>query len=489
MDLIYDLWNNNHHIVPLTLLVLAGIFFLSLRHSKQQRKDYVEPPFPSKLGPFETMKTLTSQDLPYKLLEWAQDTGFIFQLKMPLAPYPMFVVSGDIDLCKEVLNDRTSLKSKGVDTLKLLHDGGDDIFTSDGLFWKHSRKGIAPAFSSNHIKRMNHVVIRETEKFMKTLDKLAIEGKSFDVGHEMLILTLSVISEAGFQYSMSLDEKMMFLDELDIVFAEMLKGRMPFRWTFGSFIPEVRRAKEAGKNLVAFGMKVLEHYRQLESPLEGTVIDLIARNNNYKDDKERASDILVLFVGGHDTTAFTLVRILVELAKNQHEQLQLQNELKSLPENDRLSSVALHCVIKEGQRLRPVVLGPSRMLTRDVIVKKTDENGLEKDMLIPSGSAVLCPSKLLNSNPKYHQDADLFKPSRWINPSPQASASLIPFALGRRRCIGQTLAEAEIVNVLSRLCADYTFIVEAEGKEKLLLTHQIIGARLLVSKAVEEPTK
>ena len=40
----------------------------------------------------------------------------------------------------------------------------------------------------------------------------------------MLHLTLSIISEAAYQYSISLEERNMFLEELDIVFIESRKG-------------------------------------------------------------------------------------------------------------------------------------------------------------------------------------------------------------------------------------------------------------------------
>ena len=63
----------------------------------------------------------------------------------------MFVITGDHEVCRKVLSHRSSPKTRGVETLKILHDGGDDLFTSEGAFWRHSRKGIAPAFSSNHL--------------------------------------------------------------------------------------------------------------------------------------------------------------------------------------------------------------------------------------------------------------------------------------------------------------------------------------------------
>ena len=474
--------------IGVALLVLL-MLYQKVHVSKCGRGLYVELPYPKKnSGYIDTIKSLTSKDLPYNLLDWAKDIpGSTYQLRVPLLPYPMFVVTGDHEVCRKVLSDRSSPKTRGVETLRILHDGGDDLFTSEGTFWKHSRKGIAPAFSSNNVKNMNHIAIKKTEEFTKKLNELSMSGESFDVGHEMLHLTLSIISEAAYQYPISLNERIMFLEELDIVFTESRKGRIPLRWKFGSYIPEVRRAREGGKKLVAFALKILAAYRQLESPLKGTVIDLIACNKNYKDDKERASDILILLIAGHDTTAFSLAWTLLELAKNQSEQAKLQYELRCLPEEIRCSSSVLSCVLKESQRLRPVLpIGSCRIVMQDIVVKKKGIK--EKDILIPKGSAVMCSTILLNYNPNYHMDPYSFKPSRWIDPSEDSLASLMPFSLGRRNCIGQPLAKAEMVNVLSKLCTDYDFHVHNEGKEALVLTHQLVGARLYASRIVKDPT-
>ena len=394
-------------------------------------------------------------------------------------------MTGDLDLCREVLTNKLSKKTKGHEMIRLLHNGGEDIFTSNSAFWNHSRKHVAPAFSSNHVKRMNKVVIKETLKLIKRLDVLADEKESFDIGEEMIHLTLCVISDAAFEYPITLEERNLLLEEVDIVLQETRKSRIPFRWRFGAFIPEVKRAREGGRKLEAFGLKILDEYRKLPSPQKGTVIDLIANNKEYKNDKERANDIIILFLGGHDTTGFTLAWTLLELARHKDEQRKLQEALRSIPESDRTKAVALQCVIKEGMRLRPVSpLGSVREIKHDIVVEKNEENGVTEDLFIPSGSAVICSQMLLNRNPRYFKDPDEFKPSRWLNPSEEALASLMPFSLGRRNCVGQSLAKAEVVNVLLMLCARYDFSIDKEGTSGFSHTHQIFGARLFVSHVV-----
>jgi cytochrome P450 len=479
--------SNQIPITEITTLVLAFFLVRILKSKKDpnnSNNSIITPPV-VKLGMIETTKSVSGANLAPFLLKCARGIkSSTYRLNTPRLK--MLIVSGDIDVCKKMLQDSTCVKSNGLKTFKLIHNGGDDILTSSGAFWKHSRKGIAAAFSSNHIKRMNEVVIQKTEEFVRQkLDTIAGSGKAFDVGEEMIDLTLSIVCDAAFEYQMTPQDKELFLTELGITMQEARMGMIPLRWKIGQFfIPAVNQAREGGERLVSLGYKILESYRNLHSPTKGTVIDRIVNNKQYKDDRERASDILILLVAGHDTTAYTLAWTLIELAKNQSEQIKLRNDLNSLSApKEHIHSIALNHVIKESMRLRPVAaIGSGRIANHDVIVKRTGEHKNERDMLIPKGSTVLCSMMLLHRNPNYYDDPDVFKPSRWLNPLEKAVAAFQPFSMGKRNCVGQSLAKLEIKNVLARLCAGYHFTIADEGVEVTDLTYHPKKALLSVSK-------
>lgn len=465
------------------VVLLTSIYIRNKRRRLKNCENYkdAKPPPYTKCSALETYKIISSKKFPKAMYQWSKDAGQVFRMNIPLSRYQV-VVSGDPYLCREVLIDRTSHKTERIKLFRIVHDGGDDIFTSEGQYWKHSRKSIAPAFSNNHIKRMIEVVSKQTKTLMEKLDSLVESKESFDVGVEFIDLTLSVICDAAFEYKISAEEKEMFLEELSIAAKEAGKGRIPFRWTFGSVIPSVRRGRLAGKKLAAFGMKVLESYKKIEQPIKGTVIDLIVHNDEYKSDKERASDIIILLVGGHDTTAYTLAWTMLELAKNEEEQIKLQKDLRSRSESDRSNSEILNFVIKESFRLNPVAIGSARQITRDIIVEKSEVNGLEHDLIIEKGTVVISSQILMNRNPNYYEDPDVFKPSRWKNPSTDTLASFMPFSLGRRNCVGQSLAKSELVHVLSSLCSAYHFTVANEGTYDFAITIKPKDARLYVNR-------
>ncbi len=446
----------------------------------QRNNDIPLPPFATE-NTKDALNDVAAKNLVEVFQNWSNKAGDIFRIHLP-APYASVIISGDVDLNREILIDKSSLQCYSQDHT-LLHNGGDNILSSDGTFWQHSRKGMAPAFASHQIKRMNEVVKVQRENYVRSkLDHHAHTGQSFDVGAEMIDLTFSVICEAAFEYDMSPDEKKKFLADYTRTKYEIRNLRSFSIWKFASYIPTLLRIREGGKNLLALGYKILESYRNLKEPRSGTVVDLIAKNNEYKSDKERASDIIMLLVAGHGTTAHTLAWTLLELAKNPLEQQKLREHLRSLPEEDRSKSDVLHTCIKESMRLRPTSLGSIRETTRDIIAKSNERNGLKHDLNIPKGSMIIMPQILMNSNPVTFKDPHVFRPARWNVPSEDAVKALMPFSVGRKNCIGQSLAKAELETVLAYLFAEYEFTVKDEGTAEFTFAYSPVGARLCVAK-------
>jgi cytochrome P450 len=73
-------------------------------------------------------------------------------------------------------------------------------------------------------------------------------------------------------------------------------------------------------------------------------------------------------------------------------------------------------------------------------------------------------------------------PKRWENPTPEMQQSWMGFSLGRRNCVGQVLANAELSVVLAKLCCDYEWSVVVEGKGEYSVTLKTIGTVLKAKK-------
>ena len=84
--------------------------------------------------------------------------------------------------------------------------------------------------------------------------------------------------------------------------------------------------------------------------------------------------MLVMIIGGHDTTGYTLSWILIEIAKHPKVYQKIKEEMRTIVPKD-MKSVSfntaskleyLDWVIKEGMRLRPTAgFGAGRLVTED----------------------------------------------------------------------------------------------------------------------------
>lgn len=172
---------------------------------------------------------------------------------------------------------------------------------------------------------------------------------------------------------------------------------------------------------------------------------------------------------------------LLELAKNPSEQFKLQKDLREMKEEERKDSEQLKKCIREAMRLWPVSApGPFRQVGRDYVVKRRDPT--EKDIIIPKGSAVFMPIICLFRNETIFENHERFVPSRWECPTEDMKKAWMPFAVGGRNCIGQSLAMCEMQSILSKLCAGYNFEVVEEGSLDFFLILHPVGIRLKATK-------
>ena len=207
----------------------------------------------------------------------------------------------------------------------------------------------------------------------------------------------------------------------------------------------------------------------------------------------------------------------------------------------------LQYVLKENFRLLPVAaVGPNpRCLAYDLYVTAEDEgrdpvilpNGTgrtttsvkeegnsttpnqppkgTKVIRIPKGSTIFMPQLLMHRNPQdFGSDADTFRPERWapsnnddnnntLKPTTTTTSNrlgggsssssnrdlqhhLLPFSLGSRNCIAQSLATAELSSVLPRLIRHYAFEVEQAGQPDYFLTLKLAHARLSVRRVPDD---
>jgi cytochrome P450 len=459
----------------LTVTLLAILLLSLLCISISGRKKSVKCPPYAPGGMLHHVKMCTSSSYPWWILDVAKQLQTrVFQVSLPINPLKHLFIVGEPSTARSILAD--PLTSKPLHVYAHMRNvngsGSPTTFTLNGPHHQLKRKAIAPAFSSNQVKRMTRVALDKTEAWIK--GTLA-QDSSFDVAKEMVSLVLSAISETAFEYEMNEEEKQFFGREIELALIEfsLKTPSNPLRILCGWFLAERRRAYDASRRLKALVMKIMDEYRnnKRQSSDSGTLIQLIMESDAYPTDDDKSAQLLEFLLAGHDTTAYSIAWVLLNLAKNPEEQSKLRAALAQLPPENWNSSQELQSVIMEGMRLSPVgAAGSIRTIGKDIMTSKNE--------VLPKGSICFLPFMLLFRNPDVFDNPDRFKPSRWKHPTREMLDSFIPFSHGKQNCVGQSLARAETSAIVARICSEFELYVEDEGTSVFFLTLKPVGARL-----------
>jgi cytochrome P450 len=214
-------------------------------------------------------------------------------------------------------------------------------------------------------------------------------------------------------------------------------------------------------------------------------------------DVERVCDLMVFAIAGFDTTANTLSFTLLELAKCKEEQTKLSEALRNYSltkgEEEARNCPELKNVVRETLRMYPAVaIGVIREVTGDITLPTTISNNMDNSNIsdnsnssdnssnevLPSGSLVITCFYAIQRDSNVFENPNVFNPARWENPTKDQTMSLLTFSYGMRNCLGQRLANAEMNEVLAKLCSTYEFSTVDEGEAQNVVLYKPVGTIL-----------
>ncbi len=163
------------------------------------------------------------------------------------------------------------------------------------------------------------------------------------------------------------------------------------------------------------------------------------------------AELLVIMLGGVDTTASTLAWIMAQLYSHPEAMNKVMAELASVFGNgsepaltaqnfDRLTY--LDAVIHETCRLSPLLMNSSARL----LVQPLEIDG----HLLPAGTMVVSCMHLIHMREEYYPEPHAFKPERFVDAQPDPFRHVY-FGGGIRRCLGMAFALYEMKVVIATL--------------------------------------
>ncbi|EIW58355.1 cytochrome P450 [Trametes versicolor FP-101664 SS1] len=176
--------------------------------------------------------------------------------------------------------------------------------------------------------------------------------------------------------------------------------------------------------------------------------------NPEMSETELRDNIIVTFMGGHDTTAGSLSTIVFLLGQYQDVQARLRAEVASIMGSDepRLEHFSrmpyLNAVIRESMRFN----NPS-----NVLIPRLSDDPLQVGAhVIPPDTPFIINMCAILHNSTSWADPDAFDPDRFLNSDKStADASWIPFGLGPRQCPARAFSLYEQKVLVSMLLREY----------------------------------
>lgn len=363
---------------------------------------------------------------------------------------------------------------------------GLGLITIEGPQHKAQRKGIFPAFNVKRIRALYPVMWDKAGVLIDCIDKEMAKNGSVDVGEWSSRFAFDIIGVGA----LSRDFNALTMEEFHpiaksfngllepdrLMLHYMVSSILSPQWVVQLLHPKAAVVANASSGYLRKAGEELydaEKARDTGKEVEDkNILGAIIRDSDLS--KERVVDNILTFIGaGHETSASSITWAchLLSLPENLKYQQLLRDEVRqNFPTKDGMSDWSastaelqscietlpyLNGICEEVLRLFPTVPATLREP-----IRKTTINGT----VIPKGTLIVVMPWAINRNPKYWgEDADEFRPDRWIDKTPEGKLRAnktggaisnfceATFLHGPRACIGREFARSELKCALAAL--------------------------------------
>ena len=388
-------------------------------------------------GPGEPFDLGDTGESLERLRAYLRDYGDFFRVFSPRRGSFTYVVNHP-EAIKRVLltNHRNYTKGVGTDQIAILLGRG--IMTSEGALWQRQRRMLQPAFHRRIIDLFGSLLAGVTAQYAERWRELARRGEPVNITEAASELTLDINLCAIFGTDLAVIRERFGANPFSIVHTDSNRD-LKFAYRIRSLagivreLSDRRRSHPTEEHFDFFGMALGARDKETgETMTEKQLID----------------EVLTLVVAGHETTATALTWAWYLLGRHPGIQEELAASARELPPDTTLGIDEIEAwtcgqqVVKESLRLCP----PGWLMTR-----RTIEPDVLRGYAIPAGTDVFISPFFIHRHPAHWADPERFDPHRF-NEADNAARNrfaYIPFGVGPRHCIGESLAMYEIATHLA----------------------------------------
>ncbi|XP_054157487.1 steroid 17-alpha-hydroxylase/17,20 lyase-like [Oppia nitens] len=366
-----------------------------------------------------------------------------------LGTTPMVVVS-DYKLSKEAFNSKGNElmgKPKTIFSKILLKDGKDVLFTDHGPVWASLRRLAHSAVRKLAVSEKFYILTNDAVR--ETVDTMiATEGcdKPFDPKSYIYMSVINIIASSAFgkRYKFN-DPELKFYENSLEYFRENMKtlglcDRVPAMKLF-------YKIAYLSTKMELSMISVTHLLRPKRRPLLNK-----KESASYFTDTNLSLVIMNLFMAGTDTTQYMMRWIILFMANNTKMQNKMRDEIndiigdRMITHEDKNNCHYINAFIAETLRLRGITpLGSPHVAMCDT---KIGEHNIKE------GSFVAINIWTISRDSELWDKPEEFNPNRFLSSDGTYKSSVtgfIPFGIGRRICLGEKLALADLFFITVRL--------------------------------------
>jgi cytochrome P450 len=324
---------------------------------------------------------------------------------------------------------------------------GDGLLTSsDHESWFRHRKMMQPIFHRQRIATLYQKMVACAEEMLGRWQAWR-DGDQIDVHHEMMRVTLDIVSQTMFSANVMNDLDKIGPEAVNITIDYAFQRlQNPFSLPASWPTPGNRRFQRAMRAIDALLYRIIEERRRAEKPHDDLLDMLLSARDETTgegmNDKELRDEVITTLAAGHETTAITLTWTWYLLSQHPEIERRLHEEVDRvlagrMPALGDLPNLPYTLqVFEEAMRLYPSAPIIPRLTSRDTIM-----GGYH----LPKGSRVLVNLFNLHRHPDFWPEPEKFDPDRFApeKRKGQHRFAYLPFGAGPHLCIGKSFALLE----------------------------------------------
>ncbi|KAK3733030.1 hypothetical protein RRG08_002632 [Elysia crispata] len=461
---------------PPTLVIVAVTLLVILVVSSWTRTPANLPPCPVRPFPVLGHLAYMSKDPRGVIMDWSKQTGDIFSLYFGTT---LVIVISGYDVLKETLVKQADIFSDrpktGMFPILKTFNG---IINTSGPLWKENRSTVLSILRTFGMGKnvMAEKIEEEVHAYLEEIKRLG--GKPADIKEITCRAVSNVICNfllgKRFEYNDSYYLK--FLKMFDQTVASASAGSLHKWFPSVQYIPgDPFKTKQVVVNRGAFDNFAQEFIEKVEDNETGginrdNIIAYYLREMREKHDKGQSTHlsdeglmrvISDFMIAGSETTTSTILWFFLYMLHNPDVQRKIHEEIDEEIGTDRNPKITdrskltyVNAAIMETQRAASIVpLGLFHTCIQETSVRGYT---IPKDTLIMTHLDGVLLSEQLWGDPQN------FRPERFIDEKGnlQSPDHFVAFSMGRRLCLGEALAKAELFLFITYTLQKYRVVPE-----------------------------